>query len=347
MKRRVVLIGRINRDHLPIGGETAKNQILVSVLQKYVDVIALDFYKNKQRPWIYLQALWALLRYPNASIILSTTASNIYPLLKVFKTLGMKRHIIHWIIGGEFDKLVKEGRFNLEVLNVAQWHLAQSQQMTEVLKECGLKGARYVPNFRKIPPISHEQIQRSADNRVRFVYMSRIMKEKGVGEILQCADRLNSLRYQDSYAIGFYGRLDQSYQEEFYQTIAKLPNVEYKGVLNLNDTSGYETLASYHAMLFPTFHPSEGIAGAIIDAYIAGVPVIVSEWNHNREVVKDGETGMIVPVHNIEMLTKTMRDIIDGNIDLSLMAANAKKEAEKYRAENTINEDFLKELGVL
>ena len=215
------MIGRINYGHLPIGGETAKNQTLVAELSKYCRVIALDFYRNKQRPWIYLQTLWALLRYPDASIILSTTARNIYPLLKVFKTLRLKRHVIHWIIGGEFDKLVKDGRFNLDVLNVAQWHLAQSVQMTETLKECGLKGARFVHNFRKIPQIPQKKVQHSADNRVRFVYMSRIMKEKGVGEILQCAEHLNSLLYHDGYAIDFYGRLDESYQEEFYQIIAK------------------------------------------------------------------------------------------------------------------------------
>lgn len=347
MKRRIILIGRINRGHLPIGGETAKNQALVAELGKYCRVIALDFYRNKQRPWVYLQTLWALLRYPDTTIILSTTASNIYPLLKVFKTFGMKRHIIHWIIGGEFDKLVKKGRFNLDVMNLAQWHLAQSKQMAETLKKCGLRGARYVPNFRNIPQITQGLVRHSADNRLKFIYMSRIMKEKGVGEILQCAERLNSLSYQDKYAIDFYGRLDESYQEEFHQTIAKLPNVEYKGVLNLNERSGYETLASYHAMLFPTFHPSEGIAGAIIDAYIAGVPVIASDWNHNREVVIDGETGIIVPVHNTEILTKTMRNIIDGDIDLTMMAVNAKKEAERYKAENIINEDLLKELGIL
>lgn len=346
MKKRAILIGRINQGQLPIGGETGKNQVLVSVLQKYVDVVALDFYRNKQRPWIYLQTLWALLRYPDASIILSTTASNIYPLLKAFKALGLKRNIIHWIIGGEFDKLVNKGKFDVEVLNVAQWHLAESREMMNNLKNCGLKEVRYVPNFRKIPQLP-KACHEHKDDKVRFVYMSRIMKEKGVGEIMQCAERLNSQLYQDRFAIDFYGRLDESYQEEFYQTIATLPNAEYKGVLNLNEISGYETLASYQAMLFPTFHQSEGFAGAIIDAYIAGVPVIASEWNHNKEVVRDGETGIIVPVHDIETLTKTMRDIIDGNIDLSLMAANAKKEAEKYSAENTINEDFLKELGIL
>lgn len=346
MKRKVILIGRINQGHLPIGGETGKNQALVAELGKYCRVIALDFYRNKLRPWVYLQTLWALLRYPDATIILSTTARNIYPLLKVFKTLGLKRHIIHWIIGGKFDRLVKEGCFNLEVLNLAQWHLAESEQMAETLKECGLRGAKFVPNFRHIPIITQEQVQHSADNRVRFVYMSRIMKVKGVGEILQCAERLNFLSYQDRYTIDFYGRLDESYQEEFRQAIAKLPNVEYKGVLNLNEISGYETLASYHAMLFPTFHPSEGIAGAIIDAYIAGVPVIASDWNHNSEVVRDGETGIIVPVHNTETLTETMRNIIDGNIDLSLMSVNARKEAEKYRVDNIINNDLLKELGI-
>ena len=344
---KVIVIGRINRGHLPIGGETAKNQLLVSVLQKYVDVIALDFYRNKQRPWVYLQTLWALFRYPDASIILSTTASNIYPLLNAFKTLGIKRHIIHWIIGGEFDRLVKGGRFNLDVLTVAQWHLAQSNKMVEELKNCGLKDVRYVPNFRMIPDISFNKVLRTDENRVRFVFMSRIMKEKGVDVILQCIDTLNAQSYDNRFKVDFYGYIDESYQKVFRDAISVMPNAKYKGVLNLKEVSGYETLASYDALLFPTFHPSEGIAGTIIDAYIAGIPVIASDWNHNREVVKDGETGIIVPAHNKEALYKVMKDIIEHKIDLTPLATNAKSESEKYKAENVLNEVFLKEIGIL
>ena len=91
--KKVILIGRINKGRMPIGGETAKNQALIAELEKYCQVTALDFYRNKQRPWIFLQTLWTLLSQPNATIILSTTAKNIYPLLKAFKFLKIKRHI--------------------------------------------------------------------------------------------------------------------------------------------------------------------------------------------------------------------------------------------------------------
>lgn len=346
MKRRVILIGRINCSHLPIGGETGKNQVLVSVLQKYVDVVALDFYRNKKRPWVYLQTLWALLRYSQATIILSTTASNIYPLLKAFKMLGVKRKIIHWIIGGEFDRFVEAGRFDLEVLNVAEWHLVQSKVMAAHLRKSGLKGVKYIPNFRKMPDLHLKHVYHP-DGMVRFVYMSRIMKEKGVGEILQCAERLNALSYHSMYIIDFYGYLDELFQSEFSQVIQKLPNVNYKGVLNLKDMAGYEILASYHAMLFPTFHPSEGIAGAIIDAYIAGVPVIASDWNHNREVVKDGETGIIVPSRDTDALFEVMKNIIEDRTCMEHLAEGAKREAETYKVEHVINEELLKDIGVL
>lgn len=345
MTKKVILIGRINRGHLPIGGETAKNQALVEELGKYCRVTALDFYRNKRRPWVYLQALWALLTKPKASIILSTTASNIYPLLKAFKRFGIKRNIIHWVIGGAFDQLVETGRFNINVLNEARLHIVESQQMATRLEQCGLQGVRYVPNFRKIPLVAKPAPERQ-EGLTRFVYMSRIMKVKGVGEILQCAKRLNESLH-DRFSIDFYGRLDAAYEQEFRQAVQQLPNAEYKGVLNLHEVSGYETLATYQAMLFPTFHPSEGFAGAIIDAYIAGIPVIASDWNHNREVVKDGETGIIIPVHDTEALTQTMRDIIEGKTNISLLADHAKKEAEKYRTENVINENLLKELGIV
>lgn len=347
MKRQVILIGRINQGHLPIGGETAKNQALLEVLGKYCRVTALNFYRNRQRPWVYLQTLWVLMSQPSATLILSTTASNIYPLLKAFKLLHIHRNIIHWIIGGKFDTLVKEGFFNLKVLNVAQWHLAQSKQMAATLRECGVKGARYVPNFRTCPALSHKRTPKSADDTARFVFMSRIMKEKGVGEIITCAARLNAQSYGNRYTIDFYGQMDKTYEQEFLQAISHLPNVTYRGVLNLTDTSGYPTLATYHAMLFPTFHPSEGIAGAIIDAYMAGLPVISSDWNHNREVVKDGKTGIIVPVHDVETLSQVMIDIIENRIDLAPMMENARKESETYKVENVINEKFLKEINVL
>ena len=343
MKKQVILIGRINQGHLPIGGETAKNQALVSALSKCCRVTPLDFYRNKQRPWVYLQTLWALLTQPKATIILSTTASNIYPLLKAFKMLGIRRNIIHWIVGGEFDKLVEAGRYDVDVLKVANLHLAQSRQMAERLNSCGLN-VKYIPNFRQIARLPQKKITQQT-GKTRFVFMSRIMKEKGVGDILACVAMLNARSLQEHFTVDFYGRLDENYKIEFERTIMELPNVHYYGTLDLRN--GYDTLASYDAMLFPTFHPSEGIAGAIIDAFIAGVPVIASDWGHNREIVDDGITGIIVPVHDTEALGKVMEKIIQGKIDLHELSRNAQLEARNYNAENVISEDFLKKISIL
>ena len=48
-------------------------------------------------------------------------------------------------------------------------------------------------------------------------------------------------------------------------------------------------------MLLPTHFFTEGLPGSIVDAYISGIPVIVTEWKHAREFVDDGLTGYIIP----------------------------------------------------
>lgn len=348
--KRVIFIGRINIGGQPIGGETSKNQNLVKTLGKYCNVIKLDFYNNQKHPWIFIQTLWYLLRYPQVTIILSTTASNIYPLLKVIKFLKVKRNIVHWVVGGEFDRLVEQGRFSIDVLNVANFHLVQSVKMVEKLKISGLENVRYVPNIRQIsytPDINKSLHERANSNKIRFVYLSRIKESKGVGEILKCVNILNSNDYQDRFSVDFYGRIDESYQAIFESLAGKLPNVNYNGILNLQESTGYDILSSYHAMLFPTFHPSEGVAGVLVDALIAGLPVVASDWKHNTEIVNDGETGIVVPVHDINALSKTMQKIIDGEIQLAKFAKNSQNMIERYKAENIITEQFLKELHIL
>ena len=60
------------------------------------------------------------------------------------------------------------------------------------------------------------------------------------------------------------------------------------------------TLVNYDLMLFPTRYYTEGLPGTIIDAYIANLPVIATEWKHAREFIKDGETGFIVRFDNCQ-----------------------------------------------
>ena len=54
-------------------------------------------------------------------------------------------------------------------------------------------------------------------------------------------------------------------------------------------------LINYDVMLLPTEIYTEGFPGSILDAYIAGIPVIATEWKHSHEFIDDKFTGFIVP----------------------------------------------------
>mgnify|MGYP002239410386 CR=1 FL=1 len=62
----------------------------------------------------------------------------------------------------------------------------------------------------------------------------------------------------------------------------------------MKEETGYRTLCRYDIMLFPTYWYGEGFPGIVMDAYIAGLPLIASDWNINTEVITE-KTGIIIP----------------------------------------------------
>lgn len=348
--KEIIFIGWISKGAIPVVGETVKNQYIIEELKKYCDVIELDFYQKNKHPWIYLQAAWAFIWHPHASIILSTSAKNVYAMLKLLKGLGVKRHIIHWVVGGAFPQLVKDGKFKADVFNYVDLNLVQCRDMIDQLEEAGIHNGKYVSNFKKIdyyPDFELALKQRKEEKKTRFVFLSRVHPAKGCNYIIEAVKALNTKGYQDRFIVDFYGKFEKSYQEGFLKSIDTIENISYKGMLNLKEAKGYDILSTYHAMLFPTYHPSEGFAGVFIDAFIAGLPVLASDWAYNSECIEDGKRGIIFHTHDVEALEKTMRDCIMGEIDLTSMARNARAEAPKYEAQNVLNEGYIKDLGLI
>lgn len=348
--KKVIFVGWVNQGRAPVDGETTKNQYIIAELKKYCKVIVLDFYEKRRHPWVYVQALWALLTKPQATIIFSTSAKNVYAILRLFKRLHVRRDIIYWVIGGAFSKHVRDGRFKADVFNYIKYNLVQCPSMIDELKEAGVTNARFVSNFKPIPyypDLEKALAARAKSETIRFVFLSRVMPSKGCDYILEAVRQLNAKGLQPRFTVDFYGKIDADYREPFMKEVSRLGNVTWHGLLDLRTNEGYDILASYHAMLFPTFHPSEGFAGVMIDAFIASLPVLASDWVHNTEAITDGKQGIIYPVHNVEALINVMEKCILGQVDLQAMARNARTEAPKYEAKNALSEDYLKSIGLV
>ncbi|MGN1220029.1 MAG: glycosyltransferase, partial [Candidatus Cryptobacteroides sp.] len=104
----------------------------------------------------------------------------------------------------------------------------------------------------------------------------------------------NHLEHQ--YSITFYGPINDEDKDYFNNNIAKYSFAEYKGALQPAEI--YDTLSKYDVMLLPTHYYTEGLPGSVVDAYISGIPVIVTEWKHAREFVEDSVSGFIIPFEN-------------------------------------------------
>ena len=149
------------------------------------------------------------------------------------------------------------------------------------------------------------------------------------------------------FSVDFYGPFENTYKEEFVKAIEVVENVSYKGFLNLNDTKNYNVLAKYDVMLFSTYWHGEGFPGIIIDALIAGLPVIATDWSMNKELIKDGENGWIIPPHNSEALANAMEKVLEDRASLKKMAKACQDRASLYDNNYVIDNKLLMQLGLL
>lgn len=217
--------------------------------------------------------------------------------------------------------------------------IVEGIKMKKRMVDLGFNNVWYEPNFKTIgalPPI-----RKIDDGRIHFLFISRIMPDKGCRYILQCVSALNKKGLLNRYVVDFYGTIDADYQQVFEDEVKRAANVNYCGSLQLQDERNYEVLARYHYMLFPTHWLGEGFPGVVIDAYKAGVPIIGSDWNLNPEFIKEGITGILVPTHSVEKLCETMEKAIFGKFDNMKLSENCQKEVWRYNTQNVTNMDLL------
>jgi len=345
----VILVGWIRKGQPADCGETMKNQLLVKRLEELgVHCRQMDFKGWKRRPWVVLQLLWCLLAHRDESLIFSTSTINSYPLMKIMKRMGWKQNTIHWVIGGTLGSNVKHGVFRADVIGYMHHTLVESQLMKQDLDECGVNNVKVVPNFKPIhyyPSLANKR--KDLQSPLRFVFLSRIMPEKGCDYILQAARMLNEEGKGSQFSIDFYGKIAEDYEADFRSKVEQMGNVNYSGFLDLRQNEGYDKLSEYDVMLFPTYWKGEGMAGIFIDAFISGLPIIATDWAHNRAFLKEGETALFIPVHDVTALKKKMEACVDGKYDLMSMAILCQQHAENYETKTVITWDLLKELDIV
>lgn len=113
-----------------------------------------------------------------------------------------------------------------------------------------------------------------------FLFVGRVMKERGILEYIEAAKRLHS----DKVFFDIMGYCDEDYQE-LLDTLEKEGIVRQIGF----QTQVHEYLAAADAIVVASFH--EGMSNALIEGAATGRPVIASNISGCLEAFEDGVTG--------------------------------------------------------
>ena len=115
---------------------------------------------------------------------------------------------------------------------------------------------------------------------VRFLFMGRVMKERGILEYAAAAEQLHS----DRVHFEILGNCDEDY-EEFLGALEKRGVVRQLGF----HTEVHPYVARASAVVVASFH--EGMSNTLIEGAATGRPVIASRISGCREAFEEGVTG--------------------------------------------------------
>ena len=140
------------------------------------------------------------------------------------------------------------------------------------------------------------------EEAIKFLFIGRVMREKGVIELLEAAKEIK-IQYPnvEFHIVGPYERGYETIMNQYIEDNI----VFYHGT----QSNVYEYLKQCHAIVLPSYH--EGLANVLLEAAATGRPVIASNIPGCRETFVHGETGLGFEVKNKDSLTRTLKEFIN------------------------------------
>ena len=167
-----------------------------------------------------------------------------------------------------------------------------------------------------------EKNEVSGDRKIHFLYLGRIMKEKGIDELFTAMRRLHE-EYGDRVVLDIVGFFEDEYKNEIEKMVEDGIAV-FHGFQE--ETRPYYVMAD--CVVLPSYH--EGMSNVLLEASAIGRPVITSDIPGCREAVEDGKSGYLCEVKNADMLFEKMKLMKDKSIDeIEEMGRCARKRMEK------------------
>lgn len=133
---------------------------------------------------------------------------------------------------------------------------------------------------------------------IKFVFVSRIMKEKGIDQYLKAAEFIKKKYPNTEFHI--CGFCEEAYEDQL-EELQRRNVIIYHGMVN----EITDVLKEMHCTIHPTYYP-EGMSNVLLESAACGRAIITTDRSGCREIVNDGVNGFIVESENEADLIETI-----------------------------------------
>lgn len=176
-----------------------------------------------------------------------------------------------------------------------------------------------------------------AEDDFAFVFVGRVVKDKGINELVNCMRRLLP-RFSNCKLI-MVGRYESDLDPIAPENVEFFKNDKSSIFMGWQkDVRPFFMAAD--ALVFPSYR--EGFPNVVMQAGAMGLPSIVTDINGCNEIIEDGKNGRIIPPQNEEALYKMMEWFLSNSNEVKQMADNARGMIVSRYERQTIWQDILK-----
>jgi glycosyltransferase involved in cell wall biosynthesis len=228
---------------------------------------------------------------------------------------GIWQRLYHWLWIRHCEKV--NLRRSKVVTAVSHYTASQARQIF------GLEDIKPIHNWIDLDRFSPDN-RPQQNHPFRLVYVGNASQRKGTDLLPRIMKKLGA-----DYELRFTGN------ETDFASIDSLPN----NMIPLGRVKGDDSLCELYraadALLFPT--RLEGLSLVALEAQACGLPVITTKSSSMPEIVKDGVTGFLCPLDDIDAMTDCVKTL-KQNFDIwqAMRISARKRTVELFSEENAL-----------
>lgn len=332
---KVIVLGNFGEATNKLDGQTVKTRSLYELLNSYssYDVSYYDTSLMKQNKRLFINLFINIIK---VDYIFYLPAQNslkfFFPLLFIYCKI-FKVKITYFVIGGWLKDLLAKRSFLRLLVSRIECVFSETYVIKKELEEnFKFKNVQYFPNFRRC---RYMPLFKKVDEKcVKLVYVGRINEYKGITDLISILMCLFE-KGINNFTLDLYGQVDKVYEDKFFNLLQNNEMISFKNVLHPGDI--YNVVGEYDMMILPTKYYTEGLPGTVLDAYLSGIPVLVSKWKHAEEFVVKNVTGFIYDFNDLKCFEDLIVDVLINPSELNNMKIEAWKKSKEFSEEYALN----------